>query len=172
MKETKQKVKARYADFVTEHKRGWCIFNLITTLVSLGMGVGTFLILNGYTGDNCTTTDLKLTLWLVIVMHLLNALETMMNICGLEKYICGCKLACCFFTYEVGILVYMQMIYFANPKCSTEVPLLHFTLLANILVFYIFVFGGVCFVFRKFCPPPEYDSETSSSSSKSSGKKK
>ena len=158
----KSAVRERYKDFTKENKKAWCIFNTVASIVSIALAISTFFIVYDYP-DNCSQSDLKLTLYLVMLMHILNAGETLMNLCGLEKVVCGCKTACAFFLYEIATLVYMQVIYFQSTRCSTEVPLLHFTLLANILVFYVFVAFGVCFIFRKFCPPPDYGSSSSSS---------
>jgi hypothetical protein len=102
-----------YERFLTENKKPWLWFNLLTTLGSIGLAVGTFFVVTNSV-YSCSVSDLKLTLWLVFTMHLINALETVLNLTGLERKLCTGPMMCVFFIFEVTVLVYMQVVYFES----------------------------------------------------------
>ena len=101
--------KSAYEKFLHENKRPWKCFNLFTTLGSIGLAVGTFLVLNNQV-DDCK--GLKTALWMVFVMHIVNTLETIINLTGLEKKLCNGYMICGFFIFEIVVLSYMQVVYF------------------------------------------------------------
>ncbi len=99
---------------------------------------------------------MKITVFIVMILHFINALQTLMNLCGLEKRLCGARSACLFFAMEFTILVYMQVDYFSNLSvCQPMVPMLIFWLLLQIFFFYFVVVLLICFIFRKFCNPDD-----------------
>ena len=103
----------KYDKFLSENKKPWMWFNLMSTLGSIGLALGTFFIV--YNSQyNCSYSDLKLTLWLVFAMHLVNTLETLLNLTGLERRLCNGPVVCVFFIFEITILVYMQVVYFES----------------------------------------------------------
>ena len=53
------------------------------TILSAGCAAGTYLVLD-YAEFDCEATALRLPLWMVFGMHIVNALETLMNLTGLE----------------------------------------------------------------------------------------
>ena len=53
------------------------------TIGSIGMAVGTYLVLDYY-GLNCEDSNLRLPLWMVFGMHIVNACETILNLTGFE----------------------------------------------------------------------------------------
>lgn len=101
----------QYGKFLEENRKPWMWFNLCTTLGSIGLAIGTYFILDSSLRE-CSAADLKITLWLVFAMHIVNAIETLLNFTGLERRLCVGPIMCVFFIFEVTILVYMQVIYF------------------------------------------------------------
>ena len=94
-------------------------------------------------------------------MHIVNSLETLLNLTGLEKKLCGGMILCGFFIFEVTVLVYMQVIYFESMalECMSRSPLTYFWLMGQILVFYLVVVLVVFVFFRKFCQDPRFDED-------------
>jgi hypothetical protein len=96
--------KSAYEKFLHENKKPWLCFNLFTTLGSIGLAVGTFLVLYNQV-DDCK--GLKTALWLVFAMHIVNTFETIINLTGLEKKACNGYMICGFFIFEIVVLSYM-----------------------------------------------------------------
>ncbi|CDW83703.1 UNKNOWN [Stylonychia lemnae] len=143
-----------YERFLHENKKPWLFFNLFTTLGSIGLAVGTFLVLNTQV-DDCK--GLKTALWLVFAMHIVNTIETIINLFSLEKRLCNGYMICGFFIFEIIVLSYMQVVYFEAQQedyCMTRTPLMYFWMMGQILVFYFVVVLTICFFFRKFCQDP------------------
>ncbi len=149
----KSAVQERYMTFVSKNRRFWITFNILATLASLALAISTFIIVWNAEYD-CAMPSLKVPLWLIGFMHLINCLETLINLTGLEKHLCSCLFGCLFFGYELTVLIYMQVIYFDARDCMRQTPLLYFWLLFQILVFYMVIVFSVCFIFRKFCGDP------------------
>ena len=61
---------------------------------------------------DCDESNLRLPLWMVFVLHIINGVETLMNIIGVEKKLCNTPILCGFFIVEFTVLVYMQIAYF------------------------------------------------------------
>ena len=60
---------------------------------------------------DCAMMDFML--WMVIILHFVNALVAMMNLCGIEKAVCELpNVLCVFIIYEITILIWMQVTYF------------------------------------------------------------
>ena len=100
-----------YVKFVRENKKFWVTFNVLTSLGSIALAVGTYLFLD-YFPDDCEEQNIRLPLWFVFGMHIVNAVETIMNLTGLEMKICKGWVVCGFFIFEVTILVFMQVAFF------------------------------------------------------------
>ena len=100
LKETK------YEIFVREHKKTWMWFNFIAILISLGSAIGTFLVLN-VEEPKCPFGSLRIALWLVFSMHLVNVFEFFINLTGLERNFCNGSMMCIYFIFEITVLVYM-----------------------------------------------------------------
>ena len=100
---------------------------MIATLISLGLAVGTFVIVWEAEYD-CAMPSLKVPLWLIGFMHLVNCLETIINLTGCEKHLCSCLFGCIFFSFEITVLIYMQVVYFDARDCMRQTPLLYFWL--------------------------------------------
>ena len=75
------------------------------------MLAGTLVILNVEPGE-CKDSHLRLTLWLMIGMHAINIVESVCGLTGLDRIFCGCICVIGFFAYEVGVLIYMQSVYY------------------------------------------------------------
>ena len=63
----------------------WKTFNFVTTLFSIGLAFGTYFVI---THVDLDCGGIKTALWLVMLLHIMNALETVINICGLERFVC------------------------------------------------------------------------------------
>jgi len=109
-------VQGRYEKFVSKNRGFWRWFNLIATLLSLGLAIATFIIVWESEYD-CAMPSLKVPLWLVGFMHLFNCLETILNLTGCEKKLCTCMFGCIFFSFELTVLIYMQVVYFDARDC-------------------------------------------------------
>ena len=88
------------------NKKSLCIVNLLSTLATIGLAVGTLIVLNNET-QSCEGTALRVTLWLMLGMHATNIVESVCGLTGLEKIFCGCICVIAFFVYEVAVLIYM-----------------------------------------------------------------
>lgn len=155
-----------YEQFVQANKKQWNIFNIMTTLVSIGMAVGTFFIIAGHPGVDCK--GIKTTLYLVFIMHCVNSLETILNIFGWEKKLCTGFGVSMFLIFETTVIIYMQVIYFNSMPVDTEsdadncmlvTPYMYFWMMANILLFYIGSVVVICYFFRGFCQDPQLEEE-------------
>lgn len=102
--------KSLYEQFIDGNKKQWTMFNVMTTLVSIAMAIGTYFVIAAHDTD---CRNLKQTLYLVFVMHIVNSLETLLNIFGLEKKLCTGFWVTMFLIFEITVIVYMQVVYFA-----------------------------------------------------------
>ena len=102
--ESHHKKLSAYEKFTVENKKPWTLFNIFTTLGSIGLAVGTYLVLLNQEED---CAGMKTALWMVFVMHIVNIFETLFNIAGLEKKLCNGYMVCGFFIFELTVLVYM-----------------------------------------------------------------
>ena len=148
--------KSRYEEFLEEHKRFWILFNVCATLGSIGLAIGTYFVV---TDADYDCNSLKFTLWLVFALHVVNTIETIMNLTGLEGRYCSGVMMCGFFIFEITILVYMQFVYFESrvAECYKNTGLMYFWLMLQILILYATVVMILCFFFRKFCGDPALD---------------
>ncbi len=112
-----QKYKLRQLEFKEDNKKALCIVNLTSTIATVGLLVGTLAILNIETAS-CDATHLRLCMWLMIAMHATNIIESVCGLTGLDKIFCGCICVLAFFAYEVGVLIYMQTVYYSSGACE------------------------------------------------------
>ncbi len=103
-KEHSDKEVSAYEKFIVENRKFWLCFNFWAIVGSIGLAVGTFLVVYGREED---CAGIKGTLWLVFIMHIVNALENFLNITGLDKKLCGSMTLCGFFVFEITVLIYM-----------------------------------------------------------------
>ena len=92
-------------------------FNFIAILISIGSAVGTFLVLQNAGVTMWPCDGLKIALWLVFAMHMTNVFEFLFNLTGCEKKLCTGNMMCCYFVFEIVVLVYMQVVYFEKKIC-------------------------------------------------------
>ena len=112
-----ERYKLKQMEFKEENKKALCYVNLISTIVTAAMLIGTLVILNIEPG-NCTDTRLRMTLWFMIGMHAVNITESVCGLTHLDAIFCGCICVVGFFAYEVAVLIYMQIIYYNGGHCS------------------------------------------------------
>ena len=118
---TKQEMyKLRQLEFKEKNKKNLCIVNLVSTVVTVVMLVGTLYVINSY--PKCEGTWLTATLWAMIGMHAINITEAVCGMTGLDHIFCGCLCVVGFFAYEVVVLVYMNTIYYSHPECHENAP--------------------------------------------------
>jgi hypothetical protein len=120
-KRRREKYNAKLAEFKEENKKSLCIANIFSTVITIACGVGTLIILNTETAS-CNASYLRLTLWLMLGMHAINALEGVCGLTGLDKIFCGCLCVVGFFAYEVAVLVYMQTVFYSSSECKAQTP--------------------------------------------------
>ena len=163
-KKPDEKKASIYETFTKENRKVWLSFNAFATLVSIGMAVGTYLVLSAEPIVDCG--GIRLTLWLVFSLHIVNSVEMFINLTGLEKALCSSFWVCLFMIFEVTILIYMQVTYFESQvenlalnkvSCHSVTPLLYFWLMGQILTFYIGIVVVVCYFFRQHCQDPELE---------------
>ena len=84
-----------------------------------------------------------------------------MNLCGLETKCCNLTMIGIFLTFEILILVWMQVSYFYSQSrdCMTAAPDLYFWLCGQILVVYMGLAVIICHFFRKFCQEPDEEED-------------
>ena len=70
----------------------------------------------------CIYGNLKLPLYFVFVLHVVNTIESFINVFGCEKKICTGMVLCGFFIFEVTVLIYMQVLYFDSKMCIDYQP--------------------------------------------------
>lgn len=116
-KRRREKYNAKLLEYKEDNKRTLCIANLFSTVITIACAVGTLIVLNKETGS-CDASHLRLTMWLMLGMHAINALEGVCGLTGLDKIFCGCLCTIGFFVYEVAVLVYMQSIFYTSGKCE------------------------------------------------------
>ena len=94
---------------------------MASTIATVALAMGTLTILAIET-ESCSTTYLRLTLWLMLGMHITNIIESVCQLTGFSKIFCGCICTISFFVYEVAVLVYMQVIFYHSDDCEDETP--------------------------------------------------
>ena len=100
-----------YENFTKDHRREWMCFNIFATLISIGLGVGTIVILSAKSEEE-DCRGIKFTLYMVLLLHIVNTFEMLLNMTGFEKKLCSGSAVFFFFIFEVTVLVYMQVVYF------------------------------------------------------------
>lgn len=116
-KRYQEKFKLKMLEMKEQHKKTLCLVNLVSTIVTIGLALGTLIILNKETAK-CSDSNLRFTLWLMLGMHATNIIEQVCSMTGLDRICCGCICIVGFFFYEVGVLVYMQSIFYTAGHCE------------------------------------------------------
>ena len=94
--------------------------------------------------------------WALFTLHAINALFSMMAICGLEKRLCISHVLLALVVYDGVVLIWSQCVYFKSQKynCNLEMTDLYFWLMGEILFFYLLTAFVICYFFRRFCQDP------------------
>jgi hypothetical protein len=149
-KKMQEKYKLKMLEIKEENKKTLCIVNLISTVATIGLALGTLAILNAEP-KSCNASPLRFTLWLMLGMHATNIIESVCALTSLDRICCGCLCVIGFFIYEVGVLVYMQSIFYTAGECAMQTPTQYWWLLFNIIVYFIFFFISIYFNIKVFC---------------------
>ena len=154
-----ERYKLRQLEFKEENQRTICIVNLVSTVITIGLAVATLVILN-VDKTSCDASKLRLTLWLMLGMHVINTVEAVCGLTGLDNIFCGCICVVGFFVYEIAVLVYMQTVFYNSKPCEHKTPTQYWWLLANIIIYFGFL-GISCFFHLKayFGKPKEDEDE-------------
>lgn len=152
-KRYEEKYKLKMLEMKEANKKTLCMVNLISTLVTVGLALGTIVILNKEPGS-CEGSPLRLTLWLMLGMHATNIIEQVCSMTGLDTLCCGCCCIIAFFFYEVGVLVYMQSVFYTSDECRKQTPAQYWYLLFNITVYFFFLFITIFFHCKALCTSP------------------
>lgn len=149
-KRYQDKFKLKMLEMKEENKKTLFMVNLISTIVTVGLVIGTLIILNKEPMV-CEGYQLKLTLWLMLGMHATNILEQVCSMTGLDRICCGCICIIGFFFYEIAVLVYMQTVFYTSGSCQEEHPMKYWWLLFNIIVYFFFLMITIYFHCRSIC---------------------
>ena len=154
-----EKYLAKKKKFEDDNKSTLCMIHFISTIATVGLAVGTVYVLN-VEDYPCKGYHVRLTLWLMLMMHATNILESVCQLTGLSKIFCGCMCTLMFFLYELGVLVYMQSIFYSSGECRVQTPKQYWWLLVNIIIYFGFFFA-TCYIQIKSClaAPSEKDAE-------------
>jgi hypothetical protein len=98
-------------------------------------------------------------LWFNIMLHTLNLLITLVNLCGYETKLFNCNMVCGISMFQISIFCFMQFVYFEaqDSKCMTAAPDLYFWLMFQILIIWVAAAIIVCHFFRKYCQEDPVD---------------
>jgi hypothetical protein len=84
-------------------------------------------------------------------MHIINTIEGVCGLTGLDKTLCGCVCVIIFFAYEVTVFLYMQIILITSTQCIKETPIQYWWLLANNVVYLILFLVMIFLKIRGIC---------------------
>ena len=84
-------------------------------------------------------------------MHATNIIEQVCSMTGLDRICCGCICIIAFFFYEIGVLVYMQSVFYTSGECEKDHPMKYWWLLVNIIVYFFFFFITIYFNCKTLC---------------------
>ena len=117
-----------FVEFRDANKPFWYVLNVATLFLAIGFIYGTYYILDWNVTD---CGGIRLVLWCNIILHTMNVLVTLVNICGFETKLFNCNLVCGFSIFQFGIFMFMQFVYFEaqENKCMTAAPDLYFWLM-------------------------------------------
>ena len=99
-----------------------------------------------------------------MVLHGLNAILCMINLCGLEIRLCNFNAICTLGFVELLALVWLQWGYFNAQEflCITSAPFLYFWLMAQIMFLYLGCAFACCHFARKYFSEDVEDSDIDS----------
>ena len=105
-----EKYQVKIMEFKEANKKTLCIYNLIATAITIACAVATLIILK--TDDShCSDVNLNWVLYAMFGMHIINSVEQVCGITGLDKICCMCLCTLIFFIYEVAVLLWMGIVY-------------------------------------------------------------
>ena len=148
-------MKLRKQAYKEANKQTLCIYNLSNTVISIALGITTVILLQNEEKAVCDGVNIRICLWLIAAMHVINAAEAVLDFTGLDNIFCCCCCVIGFFFYEVGVIIYMNIILWNAAACRKESPELYWWLFTNVFVFY-FSFGiWVFFLFKAWFGSPD-----------------
>lgn len=152
-KRRREKYNAKLLEYKESNKKCLCIANLFSVVITIACAIGTLVILNTEHGS-CSTSWLRVTLWLMLGMHCINALEGVCGLTGFDKIFCGCLCVVSFFVYEVAVLIYMQIVFYGSGECKKQTPIQYWWLLFNLVVYFVLLVILCVIHIRGMCSSP------------------
>ena len=151
-----ERMKLRRQEYKEANKQTLCIYNLTNTVLSIGLAAATFVILSNYP-EKCEGINIRICLWLIAFMHIINAVEAVFDYTGLDNIFCCCCCVIGFFAYEVGVIIYMNTIMWNAGHCEEPAPTLYAWLLTNVIIFYFSFAAYVFFTLKSWFGSPPAD---------------
>jgi hypothetical protein len=156
MQARKEHAELMRTKFKEENAKAICWINVFSTVATIILAAGTLSILNTEL-TSCSTTKLRLTLWIMLGMHCINVTEAICNLTYLDKIFCGCLCVIGFFVYELAALNYMLAVFVRSSACAKETPYQYYWLLVNLVVYFGFVALAVIYHIKSLCGSSEHD---------------
>ena len=108
----------RYVGFTVKHRKFWILLNLFLIGASVGMAYGSVKLLNR---DRVQTSvayqqciSMEVVCWALFSLHIVNAIFSLMALCGLEKRICVNYVMLALLIYDVIVLIWAHSTYFQS----------------------------------------------------------
>ena len=156
----------KYVAFTIKWRCFWLVVNLIGIAASVGMAVGSVMILGRENDDKENTfylacQSMEVVCWALFALHIVNAIFCLMSLCGLEKRFCISYVLLALVLFDGVVLVWAQTTYFQSQSynCNIEMADVYFWLMGEILFFYCLTAFVLCYFFRKFCQDPALKKE-------------
>lgn len=153
-----------YKRFIADHHEGWKVFNVSVFLISVVLALGSYKVIqyNRANGKDCA--GLRGIHWTGMLLHWLNAMICLLNLCKLETKVCFFNAICTIGIIEMIVIAWLQVGYFNSQEfyCITKAPFMYFWLMTQIMFLYVAISVSCCYFGRKYCAEDADESEESS----------
>jgi high-affinity K+ transport system ATPase subunit B len=149
-KRLNEKYELKTEQMKKENAKTICVVHTISAIATCGLAFGTVLLLQN---DKESCGNLRITLWLMLLMYATNILESLGELTHLEGCCTSGLCGIIFFVIEVGVIVYMQVVFYTSTECAQagQAPSLYWWLLVNIIVYFGFMFASIYFKIKACC---------------------
>ena len=107
---------------------------------------------------------LRVILFSAFILHGINSLVTLINVCGLEMKLCCYDAICTLGVIEMIMIVWLQVGYFnaqeSEAGCIGRAPFMYFWLMFQIMFLYVLMSFACCHFARKYCDDDVDDSDS------------
>ena len=146
-KEEQEAYRLKQVAFKQKNKQILCIVNIASFVATIACFFATIAVLAIET-EECPYSSLRFTLYLVLGMHVINTVEQVCEITQLDHIFCGCICTIGFFLYEVGVVLYMGIVWASSGACKDITPAQVTILFINMLVYAGFIILACFFQLR------------------------